>query len=45
MLTRTCNEGIDEARICFVGNVMIDTLVRLLPKAEERWQICSRIQV
>jgi len=30
-------EGIDEARICFVGNVMIDTLVRLLPKAEERW--------
>ena len=29
-------EGIDPARIHFVGNVMIDTLVRLLPKASER---------
>jgi UDP-N-acetylglucosamine 2-epimerase (non-hydrolysing) len=28
-------EGIDPARIHLVGNVMIDTLVRLLPRAEE----------
>jgi UDP-N-acetylglucosamine 2-epimerase (non-hydrolysing) len=27
-------EGIPSSKICFVGNVMIDTLVRLLPKAE-----------
>lgn len=27
-------EGIDAAKIHFVGNVMIDTLVRLLPRAE-----------
>lgn len=30
-------EGIDPARIKFVGNVMIDTLVRLLPQAKLRW--------
>ena len=30
-------EGIAPEKICFVGNVMIDTLVRLLPKAIERW--------
>jgi len=30
-------EGIPAERIAFVGNVMIDTLVRLLPIAEERW--------
>ena len=30
-------EGIAPEKIHFVGNVMIDTLVRLLPKAEERW--------
>ncbi len=30
-------EGIPEDKIRFVGNTMIDTLVRLLPKAEERW--------
>ena len=29
-------EGVDEARIHFVGNVMIDTLLRLMPKARER---------
>jgi UDP-N-acetylglucosamine 2-epimerase (non-hydrolysing) len=29
-------EGIDPARIHFVGNVMIDTLVKLLPKARQR---------
>ncbi len=31
------NEGIPPEKICFVGNTMIDTLVRLLPKAEARW--------
>jgi UDP-N-acetylglucosamine 2-epimerase (non-hydrolysing) len=31
------NEGIPEDKIHFVGNTMIDTLVRLLPKAEARW--------
>ena len=30
-------EGIPTAKIHFVGNVMIDTLARLLPKAQERW--------
>jgi UDP-N-acetylglucosamine 2-epimerase (non-hydrolysing) len=30
-------EGVDPARIRFVGNVMIDTLVALLPRARERW--------
>lgn len=30
-------EGIPEDKIRFVGNTMIDTLVRLLPKAEARW--------
>ena len=31
------HEGVPEEKIRFVGNVMIDTLVCLLPKAEERW--------
>lgn len=31
------NEGIPPEQIHFVGNTMIDTLVRLLPKAEARW--------
>ena len=31
------NEGIPAGKIHFVGNVMIDTLARLLPKAEGRW--------
>ena len=30
-------EGIAEDKIYFVGNVMIDTLVKLLPSAERRW--------
>jgi UDP-N-acetylglucosamine 2-epimerase (non-hydrolysing) len=30
-------EGIAPDKVRFVGNVMIDTLVRLLPKAEEAW--------
>jgi UDP-N-acetylglucosamine 2-epimerase (non-hydrolysing) len=32
-------EGIAPEKIRFVGNVMIDTLVRLLPKAEINWPI------
>ena len=31
-------EGVAREKIHFVGNVMIDTLVRLLPVALERWQ-------
>jgi UDP-N-acetylglucosamine 2-epimerase (non-hydrolysing) len=30
-------EGIDPEKIHFVGNTMIDTLVRLIPLAEKRW--------
>lgn len=30
-------EGIDPAKIHFVGNVMIDTLIRLLPQAQTLW--------
>jgi UDP-N-acetylglucosamine 2-epimerase (non-hydrolysing) len=30
-------EGVDPAKIHFVGNIMIDTLAHLLPKADERW--------
>jgi len=30
-------EGIPDGKVHFVGNTMIDTLVRLLPKAEDRW--------
>jgi UDP-N-acetylglucosamine 2-epimerase (non-hydrolysing) len=31
------NEGISNDRIHLVGNVMIDTLIRMLPEAEKRW--------
>lgn len=31
-------EGIEPAKIRLVGNVMIDTLMRLRPKAEEAWR-------
>jgi UDP-N-acetylglucosamine 2-epimerase (non-hydrolysing) len=31
------SEGIHPDKIHLVGNVMIDTLVRLLPKSQERW--------
>jgi UDP-N-acetylglucosamine 2-epimerase (non-hydrolysing) len=31
-------EGVDPAKIRFVGNIMIDTLVTLLPRARERWE-------
>lgn len=34
-------EGIAEEKIHFVGNVMIDTLVRLLPVAEGEWPALS----
>lgn len=30
-------EGVDPTKVHFVGNVMIDTLVRLLPQAEAEW--------
>ena len=35
-------EGIAAEKIHFVGNVMIDTLLRVLPKAEERWPDLKR---
>lgn len=39
-------EGIPVERIHFVGNVMIDTLVHLLPKAEKRWHIqCQNLNL
>lgn len=31
-------EGVDPARVHLVGNVMIDTLVRALPRARKRWE-------
>ncbi len=31
-----CREGIDASKVHLVGNVMIDTLVQLLPKARQR---------
>ncbi len=34
--TNLLREGIDPIRISFVGNVMIDTLRRLLPRSEDR---------
>jgi UDP-N-acetylglucosamine 2-epimerase (non-hydrolysing) len=38
-------EGIPDSRIIRVGNVMIDTLVRLLPAAQAQWdcQWCHRV--
>lgn len=30
-------EGVAKEKIHFVGNVMIDTLIRLLPQAQQRW--------
>ncbi|MBI3947196.1 MAG: UDP-N-acetyl glucosamine 2-epimerase [Armatimonadetes bacterium] len=35
-------EGIPYERVHFVGNVMIDTLVRLLPEAEALWPVLRR---
>jgi UDP-N-acetylglucosamine 2-epimerase (non-hydrolysing) len=35
-------EGVNPARIHLVGNIMIDTLMRLLPKAEARWDRLER---
>ncbi len=32
-------EGIEPAKVHFVGNVMIDSLVTMLPKAEARWKV------
>lgn len=31
------SEGIPESKISFVGNTMIDTLVHLLPRVDQRW--------
>lgn len=39
-------EGVAPTKIRFVGNVMIDTLVQLLPKARDRWpSLQSRMRV
>ena len=39
-------EGIAPEKIRFVGNVMIDTLVYLLPKAKQAWsQLCNRFNL
>jgi UDP-N-acetylglucosamine 2-epimerase (non-hydrolysing) len=39
-------EGIAEEKVHFVGNTMIDTLVRLLPKAQSRWSgLQERLEV
>jgi UDP-N-acetylglucosamine 2-epimerase (non-hydrolysing) len=35
-------EGVPPEKIFLVGNAMIDTLVRLLPRAEERWHQLRR---
>jgi UDP-N-acetylglucosamine 2-epimerase (non-hydrolysing) len=32
------NEGVSPDKVHFVGNVMIDSLIHLLPKAQERWE-------
>lgn len=32
-------EGVAPEKVHMVGNLMIDTLMRLLPKAEERWNV------
>jgi len=37
------HEGVEPTKIHFVGNVMIDTLVRLLPKAIEKWDDLSKV--
>ena len=36
------SEGISGEKIKFVGNTMIDTLVSLLPRAEQRWPTLSK---
>ena len=38
-------EGVSAESVHFVGNVMIDTLVRLLPKASERWRSESLLRL
>ena len=39
-------EGVPPERIRFVGNIMIDTLVRMLPRAESRWgQVRDRLGI
>jgi UDP-N-acetylglucosamine 2-epimerase (non-hydrolysing) len=48
LLTPSCDagenllkEGVSAEKIRLVGNIMIDTLVHLLPKAEQRWPLLS----
>jgi len=36
-------EGVDRSKVHFVGNVMIDTLVHLLPKAQDKWSHLSSL--
>jgi len=36
--TNLLAEGVSQDKIHFVGNVMIDTLIHLLPKAETHWE-------
>lgn len=39
-------EGVAPDRVYLVGNVMIDSLVRLLPNAEARWDdLCTRLKL
>jgi len=40
--TNLINEGVSSDMVAFVGNVMIDTLVRLLPTANRRWPEVSK---
>jgi UDP-N-acetylglucosamine 2-epimerase (non-hydrolysing) len=35
-------EGLDLKKVFFVGNIMIDTLITLLPHAEKRWPVLQR---
>jgi len=36
-------EGVDRSNVHFVGNVMIDTLIHLLPKARDKWSHLSSL--
>ncbi|MBF0379399.1 MAG: UDP-N-acetylglucosamine 2-epimerase (non-hydrolyzing) [Magnetococcales bacterium] len=42
-LDNLTSEGISEKKVHFVGNVMIDTLLRLLPKAPEASSILAKL--
>lgn len=36
------HEGISAEKVHFVGNIMIDTLVKLLPEAHKRWDLLQK---